>query len=160
MQNPTIEQELPVGDESDHCTSDNQQLAPIDAFLESISKPLPQPLLTQRPRQNLIKNGASPPIKRQSSRLAQKAIANSGKGTIEIAQDLLIKKLGDLAGTDNTGANKPPLPDKFDLYAQHFARPIEKTMMDAIQDLIEHGALIQKKSGNQGEAAVAPGLVA
>ncbi|CAD6268762.1 unnamed protein product [Miscanthus lutarioriparius] len=31
----------------------------------------------------------------------------------------------------------------------HFARPIEKTTMDAIQDLIEHSALIQKKSGNQ-----------
>jgi hypothetical protein len=47
----------------------------------------------------------------------QKAIANSGKGTIEIAQDLLIKKLGDLVGTDNTGANKPPIPDEFDIYA-------------------------------------------
>jgi hypothetical protein len=32
--------------------------------------------------------------------------------------------------------------------------------MDAIQDLIEHGALIQMKSGNQGEVAAAPGLVA
>jgi hypothetical protein len=117
VQNPTIEQELPVGDESDHSTSDNQQLAPIDAFLESISKPLPQPLLTQIPRQNLINHGASPPIKRQSSCLVQKAIANSGKGTIEIAQDLLIKKLGDLVGTDNTGANKPPIPDEFDIYA-------------------------------------------
>jgi hypothetical protein len=74
---------------------------------------------------------------------------------------LLIKKLGDLVSTDNTSANKPPIPEEFDhLYAQHFARPIEKTTMDAIQDLIEHGALIQMKSGNQGEAAAAPGLVA
>ncbi|CAD6255677.1 unnamed protein product [Miscanthus lutarioriparius] len=92
--------------------------------------------------------------------LNAKAITNSGKGMIEIAKDLLIKKLGDLAGTDNTGANKPPIPDEFDLYAQHFARPVEKATMDAIQDLIEHGALIQKKCDNQGEAAAAPGLVA
>jgi hypothetical protein len=48
VQNPSIEQEQSVGEENDHYISD-EHLAPIDAFLESISKPLPQPLLTQRP---------------------------------------------------------------------------------------------------------------
>jgi hypothetical protein len=29
---------------------------------------------------------------------------------------------------------------------------MEKTTMEAIQDLIEHGAMIEKKSNNQGSA--------
>jgi len=88
-------------------------------------------------------------------RLAQKAVANSGKGAIEIAQDLLVRKLGDLGGTDNAVSNKDPITeDFFDYYAQHFARPIlEKTTMGAIQNLIEQGTMIQKKM----TAAVAPG---
>jgi hypothetical protein len=98
--------------------------------------------------------------KRQSTRLAKKAIAHSGKGAIEIAQDLLVKKLGDLAGTVNMGTSKNSTPDDFDLYAQHFARPLEKTTMEAIQDLIEHGAMIQKKDGIQREAAENPGMAA
>jgi hypothetical protein len=85
-------------------------------------------------------------------RLAQKAITNSGKGAIEIAQDLLVKKLGDLAGDNNAGVNTS-IPDEFDLYAQHFARPIEKIKMDAIQDLIEHGAAILVKKNNQTDDA-------
>jgi hypothetical protein len=83
----------------------------------------------------------------------KKAIAHSRKGAIEIAQDLLVKKLGDLAGKNST-------PDDFDIYAQHFARPLEKTTMEAIQDLIEHGAMIQKKDNIQREAAKNPGLAA
>jgi len=51
-------------------------------------------------------------------RLAQKAVANSGKGAIEIAQDLLVRKLGDLGGTDNAVSNKDPITeDFFDYYA-------------------------------------------
>jgi hypothetical protein len=30
---------------------------------------------------------------------------------------------------------------------QHFARPVEKKTMEAIQVLIEHGAKVQKKNG-------------
>jgi hypothetical protein len=36
--------------------------------------------------------------KRQSARLAQKAAINSGKGSMEVAQELLAKKLGELGG--------------------------------------------------------------
>ena len=61
---------------------------------------------------------------------------NPWRWAIEIAQDLLVKKLGELAHIDNT--DTVPNPDDFDLYAQHFARPVEKTTMDAIQDLIKH----------------------
>jgi hypothetical protein len=140
-----------------------QQLAPIDAFLDSISKPIPQPLLTPRPQLIISSHVDSPTQgtnKRQSTRLAKKAIAHSGKGAIEIAQDLLVKKLGDLADTVNTGTSNNPTPDEFDLYAQHFARPMEKTTMEAIQDLIEHGAMTQKKEGIQRKAAETPGLAA
>ena len=91
-------------------------------------------------------------------RLAQKAVANSGKGAIEIAQDLLVRKLGDLGGTDNAVSNKDPITeDFFDYYTQHFARPMEKTTMGAIQDLIEQGTMIQKKSSFQMTAAAALG---
>jgi hypothetical protein len=69
--------------------------------------------------------------------------------------------LGDLAGKVNTGTSKTSFSDDFELYAQHFARPMEKATMEAIQDLIEHGAMCQKKkSGNLREAAENLGLVA
>jgi hypothetical protein len=159
VQNTTTQPEHPTQDRNEQCTLVTQQQTPIDAFLDSITKPLPQPLITQRPRQYAINQGSDPPAKRHSSRLAQKAITNSGKGAIEIAQELLVKKLGDLAGANSAGTSSS-IPDEVDLYAQHFARPIEKTKMDAIQDLIEHGAAIKVKRGNQGEDAVAPGLMA
>jgi hypothetical protein len=158
------EQEQAVGRVNGLSTTEEQQPAAIDAFLESISKTIPQPLLTPRPQHTFPSQPASPPPsinKRQSTRLAKKATTNSGKGAIEIAQELLVKKLGNLAGTVDMGTNKLPTPDDFDLYAQHFARPLEKSTMEAIQHLIEHGAMIQKKKGDiQREAAENQGLVA
>lgn len=89
--------------------------------------------------------------------LAQKAPANSRMGAIQIAQNLVIKKLGDLAGTASATPVKNTNTEDFDLYAEHFVRPVEKATMDAIQDLIEHSAMIQKKSNDQGLASEAPG---
>lgn len=157
-----VMQDLLGGADLEHNTNDDQQLERLDVFLNSISTSISQPLLTPKPQQTWFNQRSSPPLstnKRQSSRLAQKAIANSGKGSMEIAHDLLVKKLGNLAGIDNTSIVKHPCDD-FDLYVQHFARPVEKTTMDAIQDLIEHGAKIQKKAGDQREAAGTPGRVA
>jgi hypothetical protein len=158
VQNTITQLEHPEHPEQDNNIPVNQQLGPIDMFLDSISKPLPQPLITQRPRQNVNSQEPEPPFKRHSTRLAQKASANSGKGPIEIAQELLAKKLGNLAANNNIGAT--PIPDEFDLYTQHFARPIEKIKMDAIQDLIEHGAMIKVKRATQSKDAEEPGRMA
>ena len=72
--------------------------------------------------------------KRYSSRLAQKTEANSGKDAIQIAQDLLVKKLGELSGSVVQQSS-----DEFNLYAQHFNRPIDKSKTEAIKVLIEEG---------------------
>jgi hypothetical protein len=142
-------------------TTENQQ--PIDVFISSISRPISQPLLdvgTVTPMQqhnptNLHASLTPSTSKRQSTRLAQKATVNSGKDAIQIAQDLLVKKLGELSGMDKQSSS-----DDFELYAQHFVRPIEKTKMEAIQALIEHGVKTKKKGNNLRSAAEAPGLVA
>lgn len=144
-------------------TADPQQATPIDEFLGSILTPVPKPLLALDFQQTDPSQCASLPqstVKWHSMRLAQKAVANSGKGVIEIAQDLLVRKLGDLGGTDNAVSNKDPITEDFDFYAQHFARPMEKITMGAIQDLIEQGTMIQKKSSFQMTAAAAPGPMA
>lgn len=63
----------------------------IDDFLNSISRPVPQPLLPlelQQLEPSQYNDTTQSTNKRQSIRLAQKAASNSGKGTIEIAQDL------------------------------------------------------------------------
>jgi hypothetical protein len=69
-----------------------------------------------------------------------------------VAQDLLIKKLGELSGAvipkDNTQN-----PSDFDLYAQHFDNPLDKSKMEAIQVLIEQGVKMQKKGNSQKGAS-------
>lgn len=113
------------------------QTANTDTFLESISQSIPQPLLWVDVQSVVPSYNTPNTYKRQSTRLAQKASANTGKGTIEIAQTLLVKKLGDLAGADKAAPDSNTNTEEFDLYAQHFTRPMEKTMLGAIQDLIE-----------------------
>lgn len=93
--------------------------------------------------------------KRHSSRLAQKAASNVGKDAIQVAQDLLVKKLGDLSGEE-----QQQNPDDFEFYAQHIERPIDKSKMEAIKVLIEQGSNKQKKGLNYKKATVAPSLVA
>jgi hypothetical protein len=132
----------------------------VDDFLESLAIPLQQPLIqegfhTPHPQ---AENCHSPPqtsTQRKSTRLAKKAELNIGKDTIQVAQDLLIKKLGDLVGekTNQDEAN-------FDFYAQHFERPIDKTKMEAIQMLIEQGNRKTKKSTNRKRMATQVGLEA
>ena len=83
----------------------------------------------------------------------------SGKDAIQVAQDLLIKKLGELSGADCPIGNTQNSSD-FDLYAQHFDNPIDKSKREAVQVLIEQGVKIQKEGTTQKGAAVASGLVA
>ena len=87
-----------VGQSGNNSTDGRQPQPPsIDNFIESISRPLPQPLLevhNTAPMLHQIPLVTPPPSssKRQSSRLAKKAANNVGKGAIQIAQELLVKK--------------------------------------------------------------------
>lgn len=93
---------------------------------------------------------------RRSIILAKKAELNVGKDSTQIAHDLLVKKLGELAGE---------IPDDeepdFDFYAQHFQRPLELSKMEAIQTLIEQEK--KRKRGAQrqqeGERNGGPGCL-
>jgi hypothetical protein len=142
------------------------QTTKIEEFLSAISKPVPPPLLTTRPQRTnaeFLLDVAQGPNKRQSTRLAKKAMANSGKGTVQIAHDLLVRKLGDLGGTGNNASRKISPSDEFEFHAQHFARPLEQFTMEAIQDLIEHGeegATDQENTSIPSELVESPGLVA
>jgi hypothetical protein len=75
--------------------------------------------------------------------LAKKTETNVGKDAIQIAQELLVKKLS----TDK--AVPQQTENDIDLYAQHFERPINKPKMEALQHLIEHGTKKLNKTGNQ-----------
>jgi hypothetical protein len=66
-----------------------------------------------------------------------------------VAQDLLVKKLGDLAG-EEPASDKPD----FDFYAQHFQRPINKDKMEAIKTLIEQSCKKQKKNNSSKKKQV------
>jgi hypothetical protein len=137
-------------------TSMRDTVPPIDNFIESISRPLPQPLLdihASAPMLHQIPLEMAPPScsKRQSIRLAKKAEQNAGKDTIQIAQELLAKKLGELLGVEKDHTN-----DEFEFYAQHFARPMEKDTMEAIQGLIEQAHANQKKGQNKRNVVSVP----
>jgi hypothetical protein len=78
----------------------------------------------------------------KSNRLAKKAKTTEGKGAIQVVEELLVKKLGDLS---------PPTTqeeaDQFEFYAQHFEHPLTKEKMDALMVLIEVG---QQKTRRRG----------
>jgi hypothetical protein len=136
----------------------------VEAFLDSITIPLQQPLIQEASHTPLavISNNRrghnrdpETSTQRKSTRLAKKAELNVGKDSVQVAQDLLIKKLGDLAGEE---ANYYE-PD-FDFYAQHFERPMEKNKMEAIQVLIEQGNKKMKMSSINRKMSAQVGLEA
>lgn len=110
---------------------------PVDVFLQSISNPIDQPLLPEPqpvaivPRHSMEEHLDT---QRRSVCLAQKAQSRVGKHTLTIAQDLHTKKLGELA-EPATATNKP----NFESFSQHLDHPLNKTEMEAIQDLVDHG---------------------
>jgi hypothetical protein len=66
-----------------------------------------------------------------------------------VAQDLLVKKLGDLVG-EEPASDKPD----FDFYAHHFERPINKDKMETIKTLIEQSCKKQKKNSSSKKMQV------
>lgn len=95
----------------------------VDEFLDSIQAPIQQPILAINQQTNTDQDDEEPlePItaQRKSIRLAKKAEQNAGKDTIQMAQQLLVKKLGDLAG-ENSDEEEPEFEPVFDFYAKHF----------------------------------------
>lgn len=132
----------------------------IEEFLESISIPIQQPPATGAPptpqgtsptigRKN--RRGTESSIQRKSTRLAEKAELNVGKDAVQVAHDLLVKKLGE---GDDTNTDEPD----YEFYAQHFERPIELSKMEAIQELIEQGSKKKKKGSTTGRRTAEVGL--
>jgi hypothetical protein len=122
---PTLDQQPSPPDGADVTATDA-----IDSFINSISMNVEQPVL---PNPELIEpfspnssaqETATNNNKRQSTRLANKAKSRVGKHTIEIAQDLLSKKLGELSSVKQAAA----ITD-FDSFSQYFDRPLNKNKM-------------------------------
>jgi hypothetical protein len=94
----------------------------IDGFIASITKSVPAPLIPQlpeaspddEPNDHEMGNTSEPPEtpspprpsvitpQRKSSRLAKKAKTTEGKGAIQVAEELLVKKTWRLIATNNT----------------------------------------------------------
>jgi hypothetical protein len=91
-----------------------------------------------------IHRGKAAPVtnKRQSSCLTAKAQSRIGKNTLQIAQDLLVKKLGELSPVKQNFKG----PD-IESFSQFFDRPINKEKMETFQVLVDHGG---KKPNNGG----------
>ena len=126
----------------------------IDGFFASISKLVPTPLIPQLPvpipeeepndheMENTSVTSQTPPAprpsfftpQRKSIRLAEKSKTTQGKGPIQVAEELLVKKLGDLSPL----ATKEEA-DQFEFFAQHLEHPLTKAKMDALTVLIEVG---------------------
>lgn len=107
----------------------------VEEFLDSIQAPIQQPILAINQQTNIDQDDEEPleptTAQRKSIRLAKKAEQNASKDTIQMAQQLLVKKLGDLAG-ENSDEEEPEFEPDFDFYAQHFQRPLELHQMKAI----------------------------
>jgi hypothetical protein len=149
----------------DNLASTNEALPQpqdIDEFLESISLSIQQPIFQETPQNPRVVNKkiskknqreAEYSTQRKSTRLAKKAEVNVGKDAEQVAHDLLIRKLGELAGDESN----PDEPD-YEFYAQHFERPIELSKMQAIKTLIEQGNKRMQKSNIRGTMAAEVGL--
>jgi hypothetical protein len=128
------------------------ELDPMETFLQSVARPVPTPLLqlqqTPRSTQEDFHNPLACSSQRKSTRLAKKAAANPGKDMMQLAQDLLIRKLGNLATESEPEPEHEPEPD-FEFYAQHFVRPLEMPKMEALKYLIENGTKKQKRQTTQ-----------
>jgi hypothetical protein len=88
---------------------------------------------------------------RKSLRLADKAKANAGLGSIQLAQQLLVKKLGDLVSGSSQKSD-----DTFESLVQCLPRPFDKATMEALQVLVEEG----NKAKNKKKSRVTPVVTA
>lgn len=113
--------------------STNALLELIDVFLQAISKPMDQPLLPE-PQPAVIvdipnaeNHIALVDIQRKSTRQAKKVQSRVRKDALQIAQDLLTKKLGDLSHS-----TPPSSKANFESFSQHLDHPLNKTKMEAL----------------------------
>jgi len=151
--NHDIQNQTPIVEEHVQSGNENGLLnnCPVDLFLTSISIEvdlplLPDPATLNNPQpQPKFKSHrvASSVTKRKSVCLTAKAQSRIGKDTIQIAQDLLVKKLGELS-PDNQAANIPNIES----FSQHLDQPLTKNNMEALQVLVEHGAKKMKKGAD------------
>ncbi|CAN6293474.1 unnamed protein product [Urochloa humidicola] len=122
-------------------------------FIEFIAGPPPAPILNTPPKVNPPPNAdsqtAAPTTQRKSSRLADKAKLHPGKDSIQLAQRVLVNKLGELSPNKHTNA----LAD-FNTLLQHLPQALMDTEMVAIQTLIEHGN--KPKSRKKSKVVPAP----
>jgi hypothetical protein len=157
----------------------NSEVHDIHNFLISISKPILVPLLIEQPpgdksrnaehiidfpihtlnsqshmHHNIDNTNHNSPMQKQrrSSRLAKKAESKTGKGPIQIAEDLLVKKL-------NALSPKKILTelDVVEQLAQHFEQPLSERKAEAIITLVNHG---KQSKGKMKKKLHAGGFVA
>ncbi|CAN6209190.1 unnamed protein product [Urochloa humidicola] len=136
---------------------DLQHADDLTSFLNFVSGPPNTPILHTPPRANPQPTDIRPPPtnepttqQRKSSRLADKAKANPGKGSIQLAQQVLINKLGDLVPDAQQKKD-----DNFDSLVQRLPRPFTKHTMEALQVLVEQG----NKPKGRKKSKVAPSPV-
>jgi hypothetical protein len=132
---------------------------PVDdlaMFVEFVSSTPSAPLLHTPPRVNDIQitqpnNSMQPYQQRKSNRLAEKAKANTVTGSIQMAQRVLMNKLGELSPDLTSKAN-----DNFEQMAHHSARPLTKTTMEALKVAVEQGNKLLNKSKKKAKVAPSP----
>jgi hypothetical protein len=96
----------------------------------------------------------SSPIQRKSSRLAKKARNRVGKGALQIAEDLLVKKLN--STSDRNELSVLSELEVVEQLSQHFDRPLTKGKAEAIISLANLGTKETNKMKKSTRATVAP----
>jgi hypothetical protein len=133
---------------------EHEQVDDMTSFLNFIAHIPAAPILSTPPRVNPIQQeshkNAQTPSQRKSSRLAEKAKLQLRKNSIQLAQSILISKLGELSPKAADGAG---ISD-FDTLAQHLPKPLTSMKMDAIQTLVEQGN--KPRSNKKSKVTPAP----
>lgn len=133
-------------------TREKSQTDDLAAFIEFIAGHPPAPILSTTPSANPPqrpeRQETVTPTQRKSTRLADKAKLHPGQDSVQLAQRVLIKKLGELSPK-----NIMPTQPDFNTLVQHLPKPFTAMKMAAIQNLIDHGN--QPKSSKKSKK-VAP----
>jgi hypothetical protein len=84
---------------------------------------------------------------RKSARLADKAKNNVGLGNLQLAQQVLVKKLGELIPN-----SQQKFDCNFDSLVQQLPRPFNKATMEALQVLLEEGNKAKSKKKSKAKS--------
>ncbi|CAN6302984.1 unnamed protein product [Urochloa humidicola] len=147
VQQPPITEVSNSGRDPNGPTLNNGEGKQIDdfaAFIDFISGPPPAAILNTPPRVNPPQPVGTQPesttTQRKSTRLAEKAKLYPGEDSVQLAQRVLINKLGELSPKKKVQAQLD-----FNTLAQHLPQPLTRTNMEAIQTLIEQGNQPKRK---------------